>query len=59
MSYSNGYQDKIDFYTYKVNRAIRELNTTNLDFYSKKLAYFMNRQAELNRQHLIFGQLPA
>jgi hypothetical protein len=53
------YQDKIDFYSYKVNKCIANLDTKGLAFYTTKLSYFMKRQAEANRAKLIFGQFPA
>ena len=40
------YQDKIDYYTYQVNKAIQNLDTGKLEFYTGKLKYFMQRQAD-------------
>jgi hypothetical protein len=57
--YENGYNDKISYYQYQVNKAIENLDTKNLAFYAGKLSYFMERQRELNRKTLIFGVLPA
>lgn len=57
--YENGYNDKISYYQYKVNKAIETLNTKDLAFYSAKLSYFMERQMELNRKTMIFGLYPA
>tara|TARA_Y100000389_G_scaffold197312_1_gene231692 strand:+ start:279 stop:464 length:186 start_codon:yes stop_codon:yes gene_type:complete len=48
--YPNGYTEKIGYYTYKVNKAIEELNPSDLVFYTAKLEYFMNRQLELNER---------
>lgn len=53
------YQDKIDYYSYKVNKSIANLDVKGLEYYTKKLAYFMDRQSHANRQKLIFGQFPA
>ena len=50
MKYPNGYQSKIDFYTYKVNKAIENLDYEGLKFYSDKVSYFLRRQAALNRK---------
>jgi hypothetical protein len=57
--YENGYQSKIDYYQYKVNRAIETLDSKNLVFYATKLTYFLERQKELKRETLIFGQFSA
>jgi hypothetical protein len=57
--FENGYNDKISYYQYKVNKAIENLNTKDLAFYAGKLSYFMERQMELNRKTLIFGLQPA
>ncbi len=54
--YENGYMDKISYYQYKVNQAIENLDAKDLAFYSGKLAFFLERQRELNRKTLIFGQ---
>lgn len=57
--YENGYNDKISYYRIMVNKAIENLDTKNLAYYSGKLSYFMERQRELNRKTLIFGLYPA
>jgi hypothetical protein len=48
--YPNGYQEKIDWYTYKVNKSISQGDSKGLLFYAQKLSYFMQRQRELNRK---------
>jgi len=48
--YPNGYQEKIDWYTYKVNKSISQGDFKGLEFYAGKLSYFMQRQRELNRK---------
>jgi len=48
--YPNGYQEKIDWYTYKVNKSISQGDSKGLEFYAQKLSYFMQRQRELNRK---------
>ena len=50
--YPNGYQEKIDWYTYKVNKSIKDGDSKGLEFYAQKLSYFMQRQRELNRKAL-------
>ena len=57
--YENGYNDKISYYRIMVNKAIENLDTKNLAFYTGKLTYFMEKQRELNRKTLIFGLYPA
>ena len=47
MKYPNGYQSKIDYYTYKVNKAIENLDNESLMFFSDKLNYFIDRQLAL------------
>jgi hypothetical protein len=48
--YPKGYQEKIDWYTYKVNKSIKAGDSKGLEFYAQKLSYFMQRQRELNRK---------
>ena len=48
--YPKGYQEKIDWYTYKVNKSISQGDSKGLLFYAQKLSYFMQRQRELNRK---------
>ena len=48
--YPKGYQEKIDWYTYKVNKSISQGDSKGLLFYAEKLSYFMQRQRELNRK---------
>ena len=47
MKYPNGYQSKIDYYTYKVNKAIKNLDNSSLIFYTGKLNYFIDMQLAL------------
>ena len=42
-----GYMPKVEYYTYKVNRAIEEMDTDMVKFYTNKLVYFMGRQQKL------------
>jgi len=48
--YPKGYQEKIDWYTYKVNKSISQGDSKGLEFYAEKLSYFMQRQRELKRK---------
>lgn len=44
--YPNGYIDKINYYQFRVNQAIEELNLTDLRFHTDKLDYFMQKELE-------------
>ena len=44
--YPNGYAPKIEYYQYKLNRAVRELDIEAIAFYTKKLEYFAAREAQ-------------
>lgn len=54
--YPNGYQPKlviserIEYYTYKLNEAITDLNIESVEFYTKRLTYFMKKQKETESQ---------
>lgn len=43
----DGYMPKISYYRYKVNKAIEQLDTDALEFYTGKLKYFIGRQQHL------------
>jgi len=45
-TYPNGYQPKIDYYQFKLNEAIDALDTKSMNFYAKKLEYFMAQHAK-------------
>lgn len=45
--YPQGYMPKVEYYQYKVNRAIEEMDTDMVKFYTNKLVYFMTRQQRL------------
>jgi hypothetical protein len=49
------YTAKIEYYTFQVNKAIQNLDTKALQFYTTKLTYFMERQKFANRETMIFG----
>ena len=44
--YPNGYAPKIEYYQYKLNQAVQELNFESIAFYTKKLEYFAAREAQ-------------
>jgi len=46
--YPNGYQPKIEYYQHKLNEAIKDLNIKSVEFYTKKLTYFMEKQKDLS-----------
>jgi hypothetical protein len=49
------YSEKISYYSYKVNKAITNLDVKDLAYYTAKLSYFMEREREARREKLIFG----
>ena len=44
--YPNGYQPKIDFYTYKIENNSADLDCKSFSFYSKKRSYFLQKQKQ-------------
>jgi len=42
--YSNGYIPKIEYWQYKVNKAIQEQDWAGVEYSMKKLSYFVGRQ---------------
>jgi len=46
--YSNGYWDKITYWTSKLNEAIAEKNLRGVDSAHRKLDYFIGREWETN-----------
>ena len=48
--YPNGYQPKIEYWTYKMNKAIKNLDPSAIEFASAKLMYFVGRQAQVNER---------
>ncbi len=45
--YPNGYQPKIDYWQYKMNKAIGLNDTKGIEYAAGKLNYFINRQLAL------------
>jgi len=45
--YPNGYQPKIEYWQYKVNKAIDAMDLSAAQYAFSKVEYFMNRQAEV------------
>jgi hypothetical protein len=48
------YSEKISYYRYHVNKAIENVDSGKLQFYTTKLSYFLDRQKELNRKKFLF-----
>jgi hypothetical protein len=48
------YSEKISYYRYQVNKAIENVDSGKLQFYTNKLSYFLDRQKELNRKKFLF-----
>lgn len=42
--YPNGYMPKIEYWQYKMNKAINNLDQAGIEFASQKLDYFVGRQ---------------
>ena len=42
--YPNGYIPKIEYWQYKVNKAIQERDWAAVEYSMKKLSYFVSRQ---------------
>lgn len=59
MNAKKDYSDKISYYRYKVNQAIENLDIEDLNYYTAKLSYFMEREKAARRETLIFGLHPA
>lgn len=45
--YPNGYQPKIEYYQNKLNGAIAKLDMAKVEYFTKKLAYYVNRQEKV------------
>lgn len=45
--YPRGYMPKIEYYTYKINEAIKDMDSDMIKFYTNKLVYFVGRQQKL------------
>ena len=45
-NYPNGYQPKIDYYSYRLNESIQNLNEKEIEYFSRKVQYFVKRQNE-------------
>ena len=44
--YPNGYQEKIGYWLYKVNKAVEANEVEALEYANKRLVYFLQRQEE-------------
>lgn len=42
--YPNGYMPKIEYWQYKMNKAINNLDQAGIEFAAQKLNYFVGRQ---------------
>ena len=49
--YVNGYEAKINYWSYKVNCAIEVGNWEKLEYANKRLVYFLQRQEELRKEN--------
>jgi len=48
--YPNGYQPKIEYWQYKANKAVANLDVEAARYALQKLEYFLGRQAEVNER---------
>jgi hypothetical protein len=48
------YSEKISYYRYLINKAIENVDSGKLQFYTNKLSYFLDRQKELDRKKFLF-----
>ena len=46
-NYANGYMEKIGYWQYKLNKAVKALDSEGVSFASSKIAYFVQRQKEV------------
>jgi hypothetical protein len=46
-NYENGYLPKIEYWQYKLNKAVEALDTEGVTYAASKLNYFIGRQAEV------------
>ena len=46
--YRNGFAEKIGYWSYKMNKAIENLDQEGIEFAAQRLAYFVKRQNQLN-----------
>ena len=53
--YEKGYQPKIEYWQYKLNKAIESGNVGGVEYAAKKVQYFMNRQYEVYGKNVIAG----
>ena len=53
--YEKGYQPKIEYWQYKLNKAIESGNVGGVEYATKKVQYFMNRQYEVYQKNVIAG----
>ena len=47
--YPNGYTEKIGYLTYKMNKAIENLDQAGIEFAAQKLDYFVGRQIAISK----------
>lgn len=50
-NYVNGYEEKIGYWTYKLNQALEHGNVEKLNYANKRLVYFLQRQEEWRKEN--------
>ena len=54
--YVDGYMPKIDYWQYKLNKAVKALDTEGVAFAASRLNYFISRQKEVyGKSNVIAG----
>jgi len=48
--YPDGYQPKIGYWNYKLNKAIDSLDAEGIKYASERLTYFVYKQQEINNK---------
>ena len=48
--YPNGYMPKIEYWEYKMNKAIKNLDAEGIKFAASRLEYFVGRQNQVNER---------
>jgi hypothetical protein len=47
--YPNGFAEKIGYWSYKMNKAIENLDQAGIEFAAQKLDYFVGRQIAISK----------
>lgn len=53
--YEKGYQPKIEYWQYKLNKAVEAGNVEGIKYSAEKIAYFVTRHKEVYGKNVIAG----